>query len=209
MRGFFLSWFGGVGQRVCFVFFVTRSGRWQWTSSSSSSSSSAVHHLRPSTHTLFSLSLSLSFFLSFFSLPLSLSTDNNNFTKDKVLSSRAKQQRAKQNPKKKKRDRDFWWRFIRKIFWADRFPSFQWRLVQPRRKTQKKKKTAYPDSSSTWLQIAPRLPFTKPHHTNKSTPFFASPIQSVKKVRLLFSQYLSFFFLPILQNQNPFWNSQT
>jgi hypothetical protein len=52
------------------------------------------------------LSLSLSLSLSFFSLPpsLSLSTDNKKFTKDKVL---AKQQRAKQNPKKKKRDRDF------------------------------------------------------------------------------------------------------
>ncbi len=174
-------------------FFVTRSGRWQWTSSSSSSSSSAVHRLRPLTHTLFSVSLSrslsLSLFFFLFSPSLSLSTDNNNFTKDKVL---AKQQRAKQKPKKKKRDRDFWGRFIRKIFWADRFPSFQWRLVQPRRKTKKiKKLTRIP--LSTWLQIAPRLPFAKPHHTNKSTPFFASPIQSVKKSTTTFSQYLSFF----------------
>ncbi len=53
------------GNVFVLFFFVTRSGRWQWTSSSSWSSSSAVHHLRPSTHTLFSL--------SFFSLPLSLS----------------------------------------------------------------------------------------------------------------------------------------
>jgi hypothetical protein len=52
------------------------------------------------TLSFFSLSLSL----SFVSPSLSLCTDNNNFTKDKVL---AKQQRAKQNPKKKKRDRDF------------------------------------------------------------------------------------------------------
>jgi hypothetical protein len=51
-------------------------------------------------HSLFSLSLSL----SFVSPSLSLCPDNNNFTKDKVL---AKQQRAKQNPEKKKRDRDF------------------------------------------------------------------------------------------------------
>jgi len=99
--GLFLSWFGGVGQRVCFVFF--RDEEWALTMDifffvvfffrRPSSASIDAHSL---------LSLFLSFFL--FSPSLSLSTDNNNFTKDKVL---AKQQRAKQNPKKKKRDRDF------------------------------------------------------------------------------------------------------
>ncbi len=167
----------------------------------SSSSSSAVHHLRPSTHTLFSLSLSLSlsFFLSFFSLSLSLSlsTDNNNFTKDKVLSSRAKQQRAKQNPKKKKRDRDFWGRFIRKIFWANRFPSFlpsNGVSSNPAAKPQKKKNNAYPDPSS---YLAPNcattaFPKTPPHKQVNSLLRFANPKRQ-KKYDYFFTVSLSFF----------------
>jgi hypothetical protein len=124
-------------------------------------------------HSLLSLTLALSFFLSF----LSLSTDNNNFTKDKVLSSRAKQQRAKQNPKKKKTRP----RLLRKIYPQDflsRSISFLPMAFSPTPpQNPKKKKTMLTRiPPATWLQIAPRLPFPKPHHTNKSTPFFASPI---------------------------------
>jgi hypothetical protein len=165
--------------------------------------------------TLSSLSHSRSLFLSFFlsSLSLSLSLSPLTTTTSQRIKFCLQEQNNKEQNKTPKRknetatfEEDLSARFFEQIDFLPSFLPMAFRPTPPQ--NPKKKKTMLTRiPPATWLQIAPRLPFPKPHHTNKSTPFFASPIQSVKKSTTTFSQYLSPFFLPahiLLHNQNPF-----
>lgn len=198
MRGFFfvLVWRCGATSLFCFF----RDEEWALTMD-------IFFFRRPlstsiDAHSLLSLTLALSFFLSF----LSLSTDNNNFTKDKVLSSRAKQQRAKQNPKKKKTRP----RLLRKIYPQDflsRSISFLPMAFSPTPPQNPKKKKQCLPGSLQLLGSKLRHDSLSQNPTTQTSQLPSSLRQSKasKKYDYFFTASLS-FFLPahILHNQNPF-----
>jgi hypothetical protein len=147
-----------------------------------------------------SLLLSLSFFLSFLSpsLSLSLSTDNNNFTKDKVL---AKQQKSKTKPQKEKTRP----RLLRKIYPQDFFVQIDFLPSNgvesnPAAKPQKKREML--TRMDPCIYLAPNCATTSfrktpPHkQTNKQVNLllrFANPKASKKKSTY---EYFFSFFLP-------------